>query len=130
MRLEPLNIMSESSPSSTSEHLDIIEQVVKLRLPPGSGEADRVAHVRKLLDVSADLHYAISTYMHRVVAFAGRRPGIGDLRDETVGLQDAFDAFNAQTRVMATAYREFVDTDDSSVDIAPRSAVGNQKPSA
>ena len=77
-----------------------------------------------------DLHYAISTYMHRVVAFAGRRPGIGDLRDETVGLQDAFDAFNAQARAMATEYRACVETDASELDIAPRSAVGNQKGSA
>ena len=130
MRLDPLDTVSESLPSSLSEHLDIVEQIVMLRLPPGAGEADRVAHVRKLLDVSADLHYAISTYMHRVVAFAGRRPGIGDLRDETVGLQDAFDAFNAQARAMATEYRACVETDASELDIAPRSAVGNQKGSA
>jgi hypothetical protein len=122
--------MSASPLSSASEHLDIIEHIIMLRLPPGAGEADRVAHVRKLLDVSADLHYAISTYMHRVLAFAGRRPGVGDLRDETVGLQDAFDAFHAQTRAMATAYRAFVEPDDSALDIAPRPAVGNHKPSA
>ena len=129
MRLEPLN-MTTSLSGSTSEHLDLVERIVMLRLPPGAGEADRVAHVRKLLDVSADLHYAISTYMHRVLAFAGRRPGVGDLRDETIGLQDAFDAFSAQTRAMATAYGAAVDTESLELDIAPRSAVGNQKPSA
>jgi hypothetical protein len=130
MRLEPLNIMSAIPLSSAWEHLDTVGQIVTLRLPPGAGEADRVAHVRKLLDASAELHYAISTYMHRVVAFAGRRPGIGDLTDETVGLQDALDAFSAQTREMANVYRTFVETDDPALDIAPRPALGNQKPSA
>ena len=130
MRLEPLDTMPTDQLSSTSEHLDIVGQIITLRLPPGAGEADRVAHVRKLLDVSADLHYAISTYMHRVLAFAGRRPGVGDLRDETVGLQDALDAFSAQTREMANAYRAFVDTDAVTLDIAPQSALGNPKPSA
>lgn len=122
--------MCASPTSSASEHLGIIEQVVMLRLPPGAGEADRVAHVRKLLDVSADLHYAISTYMHRVLAFAGRRPGIGDLRDETASLQDAFEAFNAQTRVMAETYRALLETSADPVDIAPEAALGNHKPSA
>jgi hypothetical protein len=42
------------------DDLEIVGQGVTLRFPPGTGEADRVAHVRKLLEVSAELRYAIS----------------------------------------------------------------------
>ena len=34
------------------DDLEIVGQIVTLRFPPGTGEADRVAHVRKLLEVA------------------------------------------------------------------------------
>ena len=58
------------------EDLKIAAEVAVLRLEPGSGEADRVAHVRRLLNVSADLGYAASTYatvFSRRLAAARRR---------------------------------------------------------
>jgi hypothetical protein len=101
--------MTDNSPTDplgvSYDDLQIVGEVVTLRFPPGSGEADRAAHVRKLLDVSADLNYAISTYTHRVLVHAGRRPAIGDLRDETATLQDAMDAFASQIRTIAHTYR-------------------------
>ena len=94
--------------AATYDELQIVGEIVALRLAPGSGEADRVAHVRKLLEVTADLSYAISTYTHQVVMFAGRRPAAGDLRDETAALQDALDAFGEHVRVIADTYRRSV----------------------
>ena len=130
MRLEPQNIVP--SPDFISQHLEIVGRIITVRLPPGSGEVDRVAHVRKLLDVSAELHYAISTYMHRVLAFAGRRPADGDLRDETAALQDALDGFSAQVHVMADTYRAFADSSAPVLDVAPlaRSPFSTTRPSA
>ena len=92
----------------SSSELQTVGEVVVLRLRPGSGEADRTMHVRRLLDVSAELNYAISTYTHRVLMFAGRRSITGDLRDETAALQDALDAFAKQVRTIATAYGPLV----------------------
>jgi gas vesicle protein len=97
-----------ASLAATYDDLQIVGEVVTLRFAPGSGEADRIAHVRKLLEVTADLNYAISTYTHRVLMFAGRRPAAGDLRDETTALQDALDAFDEHVRAMADAYRRSV----------------------
>ena len=75
-------------------------EVVALRLMPGAGEADRVAHVRRLLDASADLNYAVSAYTHRVLMHSGRRPIDGDVRDETVALHDALSAFARRVRAV------------------------------
>ena len=88
--------------------LQTVAEVVIARFPSGPAEADRAAHVRQLLDVTADLNYAISTYTHGVVGFAGRRPAGGDLRDETVALQEALEAFGAHVRAIADAYRDSV----------------------
>ena len=96
-RTEPLGV--------TYDDLQIVAAIAAARFAPGAGESDRVAHVRKLLDVAADLNYAISTYMHRVLMFAGRRPMDGDLYDETDALQDALDAFALRVREIADAYR-------------------------
>lgn len=87
------------------DDLQIVGAIAASRFEPGAGEADRIAHVRKLLEVSADLSYALSTYVHRVLMFAGRRPVDGDLRDETAALQDALDAFASRVREIADAYR-------------------------
>jgi len=100
VRIEPLG--------ATYDDLKIVGELVTLRFAPGSEEAERVAHVRQLLDVSADLSYAISTYTHRILMFAGRRPGVGDLRDETAALQDSIEAFIAQVRRIANTYRAAV----------------------
>lgn len=90
-------------------------EVVVLRLMPGAGEADRVAHIRKLLEVSADLNYAVSAYTHRVLMHAGRRPVDGDVHDETAALHDALGAFARQVRAVADAYRHVVEAPDLSL---------------
>lgn len=87
------------------DDLQIVGEIVALRLPPGSGEADRSTCVKRLLDVSGDLSYALSTYTHRVRACSRRRPGTGDLRDDTAALQDALDGFAKEIRTIADAYR-------------------------
>jgi hypothetical protein len=103
---------AESDASSafavTYEDLQVVGEIVALRLPPGSGEADRSARVRRLLDVSADLTYALSTYTHRVLTCSKRRPDNGDLRDDTAALQDALDAFAKEIRTIADTYRTTV----------------------
>lgn len=101
--------MTEATTSSsfamTFEDLLLAGELVELRLAPGSGEADRAARVRRLLDASADLNYAMSTYTHRVLVYSGRRPPNGGLRDDTVALQDALDGFAREVRSLADAYR-------------------------
>ena len=87
------------------EDLQLAGELVELRLAPGSGEADRAARVRSLLDASAELNYAISTYTHRVLVYAGRRPANGGIRDDTIALQDALDGFAREVRSLADAYR-------------------------
>jgi hypothetical protein len=84
-------------------------EVVAFRLMPGAGEADRVAHIRRLLDVSADLNYAVSAYTHRVLMHAGRKPVDGDVHDETAALHDALSAFAKQVRAVADTYRHVVE---------------------
>jgi hypothetical protein len=96
--------------SASYDDLLVVGEIVELRLPPGAGEADRAARVRRLLDASADLGYAVSTYTHRILSYTGRRPGQGSVRDETVSLQDALDAFSREVRTMADAYRSLVGT--------------------
>jgi hypothetical protein len=112
-----------TSLTANYDDLQIVAEIVTARFAPGSGEADRAAHVRKLLDVTAELNYAISTYAHCVLIFAGRRPANGDLRDETAALQDALDAFATHVRELADTYRQSV-TVRSSRDpsVAPASA--------
>jgi hypothetical protein len=97
-----------TSLATTYDDLRIVAEVVTTRFAPGSSEADRVTHVRKLLDVSVELNYAISTYTHHVLMFAGRRPAKGDVCDETAALQDALDAFAAHVSAMANVYRHSV----------------------
>ena len=101
--------MSEATRGSvfaqTFKDLELAGEFVALRLAPGSGEADRVARVRRLLDVSADLTYAISTYTHRVLVYSSRHPATGGLRDDTIALEDALDAFATEVRAVADAYR-------------------------
>jgi hypothetical protein len=105
--------MSEATGSDvfaqTFKDLELAGAFVELRLAPGSGEADRVARVRRLLDVSADLQYAISTYTHRVLVYSSRHPATGGLRDDTVALQDALDAFAREVRAVADAYRAMLE---------------------
>jgi hypothetical protein len=114
-----------ASLTATYDDLQIVAEVVTVRFSPDSGEADRAAHVRKLLDVTGDLNYAISTYTHRVLMFARRRPAAGDLRDETAALQDAVDAFAAHVRSMADAYRHSVSVRSPGYQsFAPESASG------
>jgi hypothetical protein len=96
----------------TYEDFQTVGDVVALRLLPGFGEADRVARVRKLLDVCADLNYAVSTYTHRVLMYSGRRPGNGDLRDDTAALHDALGAFAREVRTIADTYRSAVSGTD------------------
>jgi hypothetical protein len=101
--------MTESTSQSTFalsfEDLQLAGELVELRFAPGSGEADRAARVRRLLDTSADLNYAISTYTHRLLVYAGRRPVHGGLRDDTIALQDALEGFAKEVRAVAEAYR-------------------------
>ena len=104
-----MTCMTEATTSSTFaltfEDLQLAGALVELRLTPGSGEADRAARVRRLLDASADLNYAVSTYTHRVLVYSGRRPANGGLRDDTIALQDALDGFAREVRAIADAYR-------------------------
>ena len=104
--------MSEATSSSTFalmfEDLHIAGEVAELRLAPGSGEADRAACVRKLLEASADLNYAISTYTHRLLVYTGRRPANGGLHDDTIALQEALDGFASEVRAIADAYRAVI----------------------
>jgi hypothetical protein len=104
-----VTVMTAHSPAGgldvKHDDLEIVGQIVALRFPPGSDEADRVAHVRKLLEVSGELSYAISTFTHRVLLCAGRRSVVGDLRDETATLQDALEEFASHVRSIADAYR-------------------------
>lgn len=87
------------------DDLEVVTEVASVRLPPGSGEADRVAHVRKLCEATAELGYALHTYSHRVL-LQTRRPRPNDeLLAETVALQDALNAFGAEIRTMADAFR-------------------------
>ena len=101
--------MTEATTSTnfalTFQDLQLAGELVELRLAPGFGEADRAARVRRLLDASADLNYAISTYTHRVLVYSGRRPANGGLRDDTIALQDALDGFAREVRAVADAYR-------------------------
>ena len=101
--------MTEATTSSTFaltfEDLQLAGELVELRLAPGSEEADRAARVRRLLDASADLNYAVSTYTHRLLVCSGRRPANGGLRDDTVALQDALDGFAREVRAIADACR-------------------------
>jgi hypothetical protein len=101
--------MTEATTSSsfalTFDDLQLAGQLVELRLAPGHGEADRAARVRRLLDASADLNYAVSTYTHRVLLYSGRKPVNGGLRDDTIALQDALDVFAREVRAIADAYR-------------------------
>ena len=100
----------------TSEELELAGELVVLRLTPGAAEADRAARVRRLLDASADLNYAVSTYTHRVLVHSGRQPANGGLRDDTIALQDALDGFAREIRSLAGAYRAMLqkprDADD------------------
>lgn len=89
----------------TFEDLQLAAEVVELRLAPGSGEADRAARVTRLLDASADLNYAVSTYTYRVSVYTGRRPANEGLRDYTIALQGALDGFAREVRAIADAYR-------------------------
>jgi hypothetical protein len=104
--------MTEATTSSTFtlafEDLQLAGELVELRLAPGSGEADRAARIRRLVDASADLNYAVSTYTHRVLVYTGRRPPTGGLRDDTIALQDALEAFAREVRAIADAYRATV----------------------
>ena|SRR5688572_8289599 len=104
--------MTEADPgpelAAIYNDLQIVAEVVSLRLPPGLGEADRAARVRRFLDVSADLNYALSTYTHRVLAYSGRRRGIGGLHDDTIALQDALESFASEVRAIAGEYRTMV----------------------
>lgn len=100
--------MTEASTSTfalTTEDLQLAGELVALRLAPGAGEADRAARVRRLLDASADLSYAVSTYTHRVLVHTGRHPGNGGLRDDTIALEDALDGFAREVRSLADAFR-------------------------
>ena len=106
---EFMTSMTESTASNTLapifEDLQLAGELVVLRLAPGYGEADRAARVRRLLDASADLNYAISTYTHRVLVYSGRRPANGGLRDDTIALKDALEGFAREVRSVADAYR-------------------------
>jgi hypothetical protein len=108
----PNSLMSPNSDATTSgvayDDLEVAAALAVLRLAPGSGEADRVAHVRRLLDVSADLGYAASTYAYRLLALSRRRRTEGDVNDETAALQDALDAFGREVRMIADTYRTLV----------------------
>jgi hypothetical protein len=97
--------MTDDSVSVAYEDLQVVAHAVALHRMPGSGEADRVAHVKRLLEASADLSYAASIYVHRVLGFTRRRPSAGDVLDETAALHDALEAFSRQVRRMADAYR-------------------------
>jgi hypothetical protein len=59
--------------------------------------------------VSADLQYAISTYTHRVLVYSSRHPATGGLRDDTIALQDALDAFAREVRAVADTYRAMLE---------------------
>jgi hypothetical protein len=108
----PTSLMSRNSDARTSgvayDDLKVAAALAVLRLAPGSGEADRVAHVRRLLDVSADLGYAASTYAHRLLTLSRRGRTEGDVKDETAALQDALDAFGREVRMIADTYRALV----------------------
>lgn len=116
--LEPNNVTGNPEAATNTtfslafDDLRLAGELVELRLAPGAGEADRAARVRRLLDVSADLNYAVSTYTHRVLAYAGRRPASGGLRDDTIALQDALDGFAREVRALAEAYRELLQPRD------------------
>jgi hypothetical protein len=49
-----------------------------------------------------------------------RRPSEGDLKDETIALQDALDGFSREVRMLAIAYRTLVKPTDGDSTSLPR----------
>jgi hypothetical protein len=99
--------------SLSYDDLETVTEAASIRLPPGRGEADRVAHVKKLCEATAELGYALHTYSHRVLLQTRRPRPDDDLLAETVALQDALNAFGVEIRSIADAFRRLMPVEAS-----------------
>ena len=91
------------------EDLQIVAEVMALRFSFRPGDVERVALARKLLETGSDLNYALSTYLHRASVQCRGSSNVASLFEDTVTLQNAFDAFGTQLRQFAAAYQTAAD---------------------
>lgn len=90
------------------DDLDAATEAASVRLPSGASESDRVAHVRRLCEATAELGYALNTYSHRVLVQSRRPRPDDELLAETIVLRDALMSFGNEVRDLAETYRQIV----------------------
>jgi hypothetical protein len=96
--------------SMSYDDLDAATEAASVRLPFGPTESERVAHVRRLCEATAELGYALDTYSHRVLVQFRRPKPDDELLAETVALRDALTAFGDEVHDLAETYRRIVRT--------------------
>lgn len=94
--------------SMSYDDLDAATEAASVRLPAGAAESDRVAHVRRLCEATAELGYALNTYSHRVLVQSRRPKPDDELLAETVALRDALISFGSEIHDLAETYRRIM----------------------
>jgi hypothetical protein len=98
-------------PTVTISHEDLLvaAHAMLLRLPLRSPETRRVARIRELLEVSAELSRALRAHVHCGSVQCQGSYGAGDLVAETEILYETFAHFGALVHEIAADYRKVVD---------------------
>lgn len=108
--------MTESVPPSVvirHEDLRIAAHAMLLRLPLRTPESRRIARVRELLDVSAELARLLAAQAHCGRVQSQGSHGTGDLIADTEAFYESLAVFGALVHEIATEYRRVADPADS-----------------
>lgn len=90
--------------SITSENLATVAKLITMRFPTSSAEATRVARMRRLVSVTAELTHKLTTYSRHALVHCQGTPGNSDLCADTTALDRALREFSLEIQRVAEEY--------------------------
>lgn len=93
----------------TSADLDTVAKLITMRFPSSSAEATRVARMRRLVSVTAELTHKLTTYSRHALVHCQGTPGNSDLCADTTALDRSLREFSSEIRRVAEAYAQYAE---------------------
>ncbi len=95
---------SDLAASVRSADLGTVARLITMRFPSSSAEATRVARMRRLVSVAAELAHKLTTYSRHALVHCQGTPGNSDLCADTTALDRSLREFSSEIRRVAEAY--------------------------
>lgn len=108
----PLMASTEFAVSVSPSDLTTVTQLIRMRLPTTAAEAQRLAHMRRLVRLASELTCTVRTYSRHALVHCQGTAGISDLEADTDALVQALHAFSDEISTIAGEFGHLVRADE------------------